>query len=98
MIEFNIPVRYMERVRYPDHRSTGCWSDYYRLVAKKGVFGRCVLKVYAGCYEHDQTLELKVATWNIDVFKELTYDALTKKYPIFTIYYEDLYKFLGIDK
>ena len=96
MIEFNIPVRYMERVSHPNHTITGCYEDYYTLVVKRGIFGRCVLKVYAGRYKDYQSLDLKVATWNIDAFKELVYDALTKKYPIFTIYYEDLYKFLGI--
>ena len=96
MIEFNIPVRYMERVSHPNHTITGCREDHYTLVVKRGILGRCVLEVYAGRYKDLQSLDLKVATWNIDAFKELAYDALTKKYPIFTIYYEDLYKFLGI--
>lgn len=96
MIEFNIPIRYMERVSYPNPILTGCREDHYTLVVKRGILGRCVLKVYSGCYKNYQSLDLKIATWNIDAFKELAYDALTKKYPIFTIYYEDLYKFLGI--
>jgi hypothetical protein len=91
MIEFNVPVRYMERVS-----PTGCSERNYTLVVKRGIFGRCVLKIYSGYFKEDQTLTFKVATWNIDVFKEIAYDVLTKKYPIFTIYYEDLYKLLGI--
>lgn len=96
MIEFKVPIKYMERASYPNPILTRCHSDHYTLVIGRGILGRCVLKVYAGCFKHNQTLDFKVATWDIDVFKELTYDALTKKYPIFTIYYEDLYKFLGI--
>lgn len=96
MIEFNFPVRYVERVSYPNHILTGCYEDHYKLIVKRGIFGRCVLKVYTGCYKDCRDLDFKVAIWNINAFKELAYDALTKKFPIFTIYYEDLYKFLGI--
>lgn len=97
MIRFTIPVRYMERVSYPNPILTGCHEDHYTLVVKRGIFGRCVLEVNAGCFKHDQKLDFKVATWDIDAFKEVAYDVLTKKYPIFTIYCKDLYKFLGIE-